>query len=66
MFYDVRIFDGKGNLKRVVTSNISSKRYWQNFFNIQFNPKTPIKVGARKSRMARLDWDYDDRFFIDE
>ncbi|KMP11563.1 hypothetical protein UR09_01190 [Candidatus Nitromaritima sp. SCGC AAA799-A02] len=29
MFHEVRIFDPKGNLKRVVSSKKLSKRHWQ-------------------------------------
>ncbi len=32
MFYEVRIFDDKGNLKKIVGSKASSKRFWDSYY----------------------------------
>jgi hypothetical protein len=65
MFYDVKIFDGKGKLKKIVTREISSRRHWDKFFDIKFNPKTPVKDGAKK-RKPRRDWQYEENFYSEE
>ncbi len=61
MFYDVRIFDAKGRLKQTVTSNMHNQQHWRNFFNIQFNPKTPkndSSSGAMRTVRARIRQEY--------
>jgi hypothetical protein len=54
MFYDVRIFDAKGRLKRTVSSEKHHKQHWKKFIDLQFNPKTPLngRSGVSK-RMVR-------------
>ena len=32
MFYEVRIIDRKGNIKKVLSRKFLSKRYWNSFF----------------------------------
>jgi len=61
MFYDVRIFDGKGRLKKTVTSKMHHKRHWRSFFDIQFNPKTPVNdktTGSKRMVRARIRQEY--------
>ena len=33
MFYEVRIYNAKGKLKRVVSPEKASQGYWQSFYN---------------------------------
>ena len=52
MFEEVRIFNAKGKLKKIVKTNESSKRYWDRYYDsqgkqncrIQIIPKNRIKL----------------------
>jgi len=46
MFHQVKIFDNKGKVKKVLTSKKLSKDYWSSFFNMA----EPIKRKGRQGR----------------
>jgi len=48
MFHQVRIFDRKGNTKKVLSSKFLSKRYWHSFF------ESTNKIGAPKKSQSRM------------
>ena len=65
MFYDVRIFDAKGRLKKTVTSKMHNQRHWGRFFDIQFNPKTPKNdktSGKKRLVRSRIRQEYPDLY----
>ena len=37
MFHEVKIFDKKGKIKKVLSSNKLSTEYWNSFFNNSIN-----------------------------
>ena len=60
MFYEVRILDRKGNIKKVLSSRELSKHYWEDFKNHLHGQSTPRikgkgRKGARKQKMADPD-----------
>lgn len=60
MFYPVRIFNKKGQLKKVVASESLSQKYWNKVFdparkNIQISMK-----GLSKKDRAALGWEPDE------
>ncbi len=60
MFYPVRIFNKKGQLKKVVASESLSQKYWNKVFdptrkNIQISVK-----GLSKKDRAMLGWEPDE------
>ncbi len=42
MFYEVRVLNSKNKVKKIISSQQLSKKYW-NEFETQFNPSTPKK-----------------------
>ena len=51
MFFPVRIFKANGKVKKEISSELLSKRYWKEFdeavrTNIQINPKGRVKRTA--------------------
>ena len=46
MFHQVKIFDKKGKVKKVLSSKKLSKDYWNSFFKMG----EPIKVKANKGK----------------
>ncbi len=49
MFYEVRIYNAKGKLKRIVPPEKVSKGYWQNFYNAltEERLRPQVKRGAK-------------------
>ncbi|MBI4389092.1 MAG: hypothetical protein HY580_02845 [Nitrospinae bacterium] len=62
MFYEVRILDPKGKIKRVLTSKELSKRYWQGFKE-QVHGQVATSLFKGRGRKSRKDsyWTDDDR-----
>jgi len=50
MIHDVRIFDGEGNLKKVIPGNILSQKHWAKF------EKNKGLTGEQKLKNAREKW----------
>ena len=58
MFYEVKIFDKKGKVKKVVSSKKLSSDYWYSFFN---NPLSDAKKkGKRPGKKPQKNTDCDD------
>ncbi len=52
MFEDIRIFNAKGKLKRIVKTKESSKRFWDNFYANQGKKNSRIQIkGKRRLRI---------------
>ena len=56
MFHEVKIFDKKGKVKKVLSSKKLSKEYWNSFFN---NPLSEGK-GKGRGKKPQTSTDYDD------
>ena len=52
MFYEVRVLDPKGKLKKVVSSQELSKRYW-NAFHESANSKETLKLEKAKKKVKQ-------------
>ncbi len=52
MLNEVRVFDQKGNLKKVLSSKFLSKRHWKNF------ETSVIKKPVSKWIKKKLDFEY--------
>jgi hypothetical protein len=51
MFFQVRIKDAQGNVKKVVSSESLSKRYWDEFFNNTSEGET-IKNSEKRGKKS--------------
>ncbi|MBI4384799.1 MAG: hypothetical protein HY579_12290 [Nitrospinae bacterium] len=62
MFYEVRILDPKGKIKKVLTSKELSKRYWQDFKE-QVRGQVASSLFKGKGRRSKKDsfWTGGDR-----
>ncbi len=49
MFHEVKIFDKKGKVKKVLSSKKLSNEYWNSFFNNPFSEALKKKKGQKKS-----------------
>ncbi len=49
MFYEVRILDSRGNVKKVLSSKKLSSGYWKGFFE-KIQRKSPARSGAAKRK----------------
>lgn len=48
MFEEVRIFSAKGRLKKIVKTNESSKRYWDQYYASQGKQNSRIQIITKK------------------
>ena len=55
MFNEVKIFDNKGKVKKVLSSKKLSKDYWNSFFQIGKPIRSKGKKGNQKSEKADCD-----------
>ncbi len=57
MFHEVKIFDKKGKVKKVLSSKKLSTKHWDSFFN---NPLSESMKAKGHKRKPRKSMDYDD------
>ena len=58
MFHEVKIFDKKGEVKKVLSGKNLSSEYWNSFFN---NPLSDAKKkGKGRGQKPQNNTDYDD------
>ena len=57
MFHEVKIFDKKGNVKKVLSSKKLSKNYWNSFFNNPFSEAMDKKKGRPRKPQKNVDCD---------
>jgi len=50
MFHEVKIFDKKGKVKKVLSSNKLSTEYWNSFFNNSINDAIQKRKGREKKQ----------------
>ncbi len=58
MFHEVKIFDKKGKIKKVLSGKKLSKNYWNSFFKNSFSDS--IKKGKAKNRKPQKNENFDD------
>lgn len=57
MFHEVKIFDKKGKVKKVLSSKKLSTEHWNSFFN---NPLSEAMKGKGRGRKSQKTVDCDD------
>jgi len=66
MFYPVRIFNKRGQLKKVVPSKALSRHYWNKVFDpTRKNIQISVRGLSKKDREA-LGWELDDMSFSED
>ena len=55
MFYEVKIFNAKGEVRRIISSSKLSKRYWDNFLNYENTSRNKklIKIKRFKTKISK-------------
>ena len=57
MFEEVRVFDAKGKLKKIIKTKESSKRHWDQFYASQGKENSRIQInGKKRVRLNRYDF----------
>jgi hypothetical protein len=57
MFHEVKIFDKKGKVKKVLSSKNLSKEYWNSFFNNPLRESMQKKKGRPAKPDKNIDFD---------
>jgi hypothetical protein len=57
MFHEVKIFDKKGKVKKVLSSKKLSAEYWNSFFNKSLGDAAPKSKGRPKNPAKNVDFD---------
>ena len=57
MFHEVKIFDKKGNVKKVLSSKKLSNEYWNSFFQNPLSEAMKKKKGRRRKSEPNMDFD---------
>ena len=57
MFHEVKIFDKKGKVKKVLSSKKLSNKYWDSFFHNPFSESMQKKKGRGRKSLENVDFD---------
>ena len=57
MFHEVKIFDKKGKVKKVLSGKNLSSEYWNSFFNNPLSDAKKKSIGSRKKPQNNSDCD---------
>ena len=57
MFHEVKIFDKKGKVKKVLSGKNLSSEYWNSFFNNPLSDAKKKGIGSRKQPKNNSDCD---------
>ena len=57
MFHEVKIFDKKGKVKKVLSSKKLSNKYWDSFFHNPWSESMQKKKGRRRKSQENVDFD---------
>ena len=57
MFHEVKIFDKKGNVKKVLSSKKLSNEYWNSFFHNPWSESMQKKKGRGRKSQENVDFD---------
>ncbi len=52
MFYEVRILDSKGNVKKILSSKKLSSGYWKGFYD-KIKRRSPSRSGSSKGKVRQ-------------
>ena len=59
MFHEVKIFDKKGKVKKVLSSKKLSNKYWDSFFHNPWSESMQKKKGRGRKSQENVDFDYE-------
>ena len=57
MFHEVKIFDKKGKVKKVLSSKKLSNKYWDSFFHNPLRESMQKKKGRGRKSQENVDFD---------
>ena len=57
MFHEVKIFDKKGKVKKVLSSKKLSNKYWDSFFHNPLSESMQKKKGRGRQSQENVDFD---------
>ena len=57
MFHEVKIFDKKGKIKKVLSSTKLSNKYWDSFFHNPLSESMQKKKGRGRKSQENVDFD---------
>ena len=57
MFHEVKIFDKKGKVKKVLSSKKLSNKYWDSFFHNPLSESMQKKKGRGRKSQENVDFD---------
>ena len=57
MFHEVKIFDKKGKIKKVLSSTKLSNKYWDSFFHNPLSEAMKKKKGRGRKSQENVDFD---------
>ena len=57
MFHEVKIFDKKGNVKKVLSSKKLSNKYWDSFFHNPLSEAMKKKKGRGRKSEPNMNFD---------
>ena len=57
MFHEVKIFDKKGKVKKVLSSKKLSNKYWDSFFHNPLSEAMQKKKGRGRKSQNNVDFD---------
>ena len=57
MFHEVKIFDKKGKVKKVLSSKKLSNKYWDSFFHNPLSEAMQKKKGRGRKSQENVDFD---------
>ena len=57
MFHEVKIFDKKGNVKKVLSSKKLSNKYWDSFFHNPWSESMQKKKGRGRKSEPNMNFD---------
>ena len=60
MFHQVKIFDKKGKVKKVLSSKKLSNEYWNSFFHNPLSEAMKKKKGRGRKSQPNMDFDDED------
>ena len=65
MFHEVKVFDKKGKVKKVLSSKKLSNDYWKNFFNNALSDNAQKRKGRKQKKQKNVDFDDENLYLTD-
>ncbi|MZH45866.1 MAG: hypothetical protein F3739_02320 [Nitrospinae bacterium] len=65
MFHEVKVFDKKGKVKKVLSSKKLSNDYWKSFFNNVLSDNAQKRKGRKQKKQKNVDFDDENLYLTD-